>query len=75
MLIARLSPRIVKSHLEKNGESQVPCFRKLPLHPREEMVVRRVRLSASGFHAKVVKDKEKMNGDSSAVIFYGHALK
>lgn len=66
------TPDCKESHLEKNGGSRVPCARKRPLHPREELVVRRVRLSSPGFHAKVVKDKAKVNGDSSAVISHSH---
>ena len=53
------------SHLEMNGGSRVLCARKRPLHPREELVVRRVRFLAPGFHAEVVKDRAKVNGDSS----------
>lgn len=63
-----------ESHLEKNGGSRVPCARKRPLHPREELVVQRIRLSAPVFHAKVVKDRAKVNGDSSAVIPRSHPL-
>lgn len=59
---------IAKSHLERNGESGELCARKGPLHPREELVVWRVRLSAPVFHDKVIKDRAKVNGYSAAVI-------
>lgn len=63
-----------KSHLERNGESRASCARKGPLHPREGLVVWRIRLSAPVLYDKVIKDRAKVNGYSAAVIPHSHPL-
>jgi len=63
-----------EDHLEKNGGSQVSRARKRALHHRDLLLVQRFGLSAPGFHAEVIKDRAKVNGDSSAVIPHSHPL-